>query len=132
MLSIIAGFMALGMAQDLEPQSSRPVLECASSLTNPSDRASCLSRLFDASVDALNAAQAAARIEAAESDMDSGGRFHAADSLDAAQSAWSSYRDAECLRRGALMFVSQASRDEIVMDCRISLTRTRTAELANN
>ena len=132
MLSIVVGFLALGAAQGLEPQSARPVLECASSLTNPRDRRSCLNQLFGASEASLDAAHAAARTEASESDLDSGGRFHAATNLDNAQNAWAVYRDAECERRGALMFVSQESRDEIILDCRISLTRARTNELESN
>ena len=50
-------------------------------------------------------------------------------SLDEAQLRWLQYRDAECSRRGSLMFISEQSREEIVLDCQISLDRARAAEL---
>lgn len=57
------------------------------------------------------------------------GRFDATGHLETAQSAWLAYRDAECDRRTSLMFISAESREEIGLDCRITLTRARADEL---
>ena len=62
-------------------------------------------------------------------DEDTAGQFRAEAQFDTAQSAWIAYRDAECDRRVALMFISEQSREEIGLDCRISLTRDRAREL---
>lgn len=129
MLSVILASVILGTVQMPEPGPSRPAVECAEHLTDLRARRACLESLLEASDDALEAAVAAARTEAAVSDLDSGGLFRAEANLEAAQSAWLVYRDAECSRRGALMFISDEAREEIGLDCRIALNRARTAEL---
>jgi uncharacterized protein YecT (DUF1311 family) len=123
---VAAGLMA---AQPGPVELPRPAIECAEHLTDWRARRSCLRNLLSAAEDELAAAVRAAGEEAAMSDLDSGGQFGAERLLDTAQAAWSQYRDAECDRRGALMFISDQSREEIGLDCRISLTRARTREL---
>lgn len=121
--------MTLGAAQMPEFGPVRPAIECAEFLTDWRARRSCLTGLLDDAEDALDAAAADARSEAAQSDLETASLFHAEEALVRAQSAWLAYRDAECDRRGALMFISDQSREEIGLDCRISLTRARTTEL---
>lgn len=104
-------------------------MECAEHLTDWRARRNCLNDLLDAAERRLETAVEAARAEAAESDLDSGGRFDATGHLETAQSAWLAYRDAECDRRTSLMFISAESREEIGLDCRITLTRARADEL---
>ena len=115
-----------------ETGSARPALECAEHVTDWRARRGCLVDLLETAADALDSAAEDAREEAAETDMDSGGMFRAEASFEAAQSAWLAYRDAECDRRAALMFLSAESREEIALDCRIALTRARAQELREN
>jgi uncharacterized protein YecT (DUF1311 family) len=128
MLSLFLASLTLG-AQMPEFAPPRPAVECAEHLTDWRARRGCLVGLLERAEDELAAAVDAAREEASGSDLDSGGLFHAEAALDAAQAAWTAYRDAECERRGALMFISAESREEIGLDCRISLTRARATEL---
>jgi uncharacterized protein YecT (DUF1311 family) len=129
MLSVIVASWAFGTAQMPEFTPPRPAVECSEHLTDWPARRSCLRGLLDEAETALDAAVDAARAEAEESDLDTAGHFHAVARLEAAQSAWLAYRDAECDRRTALMFIGEDSREEIGLDCRISLTRARTTEL---
>ncbi|WP_203292986.1 lysozyme inhibitor LprI family protein [Maricaulis parjimensis] len=127
LLQLAAGFLLAGAQPQFELP--RPAVECAEHLTNWPARRSCLRRLLSDAEDQLETAEAGAREEAREIDLDTAGQFHAVDQLDAAQSAWLTYRDSECDRRVALMFISEDSREEIGLDCRISLTRARAGEL---
>jgi len=129
MLSAFVGILAVGMVQDLGQSDARPAVECAEHMMNDRARRNCLEGLLEAADDDLQAVHNAAREEASELDLDTGGMFQAVSSLDTAQDAWLGYRDTECARRGSLMFVSEASRDEIIIDCQIALTRARTTEL---
>lgn len=130
---VVAGWMlgasvdATGQMPDFTPP--RPAVECAEHLTDWPARRSCLRDLLETAEAGLDSAVEAARAEAAESDLDSGGHFDAAGHLERAQTAWLAYRDAECDRRTALMFIGADSREELGLDCRITLTRERTAEL---
>lgn len=128
MLVAFAGF-ALFAAQDLSLQPPRPAVECSAHMTSPRAMRGCLEDLLRDAEDDLDRAVAAASEEAAVSDLDSGSMFDAAGSLSRAQTAWIAYRDAECARRGALMFISDDSREQLVLDCQIGLTRARTREL---
>lgn len=128
---VISGIYLAAMAvQDLTLPTPRPAVECAAHLTNWNARRNCLRELLETAGDRLDTAAEAARTEANAVDADSGGRFGAREAFDAAQSAWMTYRDAECTRRSAAMFLSEASREEITLDCQISLTRARADELA--
>ena len=127
--------VALLMSDDVPQLGSaneRPAFECAEHVTDDRARRNCLDNLLAQAESELAAAHEQASEDARESDLDSGSLFHAEASLDHAQEIWVQYRDAECTRRGALMFVSDASRAEIVTDCRIALDRARAQELLEN
>jgi uncharacterized protein YecT (DUF1311 family) len=113
---------------DLGLEGRRPALECSAHLRDDRARRACLRDLMRAAEDDLSQAVASARSEAGEVDMGAGA-FGAADQLEAAQQAWTSYRDAECERRASLMMIGQSARDELASDCRIALTRARADEL---
>ena len=132
MLTLAMASLALAAAQDLRHEPMRPAVECAEHLTDWRARRGCLDDLLHTAEDALAAAAEAAEAEAHEIDLDSGGRFGAESAFGVAQTAWFAYRDAECTRRAALMFLSAESREEIELDCRIALTRSRTAELQDH
>tara|TARA_R110000868_G_scaffold411318_1_gene703092 strand:- start:14567 stop:14965 length:399 start_codon:yes stop_codon:yes gene_type:complete len=127
--------LAVLMADDL-PQlgavNQRPAFECAEHVTDDRARRSCLDSLLREAETGLAGAHEQASEDAREFDLDSGGMFGAEAALDHAQEIWIQYRDAECARRGALMFVNEASRAEIVLDCRIALDRARAQELLEN
>lgn len=127
LIELAAGYLLVAAQPQFEQP--RPAVECAEFLTDWPARRSCLRGLLSDAEDALSDAEGGARDEARMIDVDTGGQFHAADRLETAQAAWLAYRDAECDRRVALMFISEQSREEIGLDCRISLTRDRTREL---
>ncbi|MBR9824728.1 MAG: DUF1311 domain-containing protein [Alphaproteobacteria bacterium] len=128
MLVAFVGF-ALFTAQDLNLPMPRPAVECSSNMTNPRAMRDCLQDLLRDAERDLDAAVESARQETQVSDLDSGGMFDAAGALERAQDAWSAYRDAECARRGALMFIGEDQRDQLVLDCQVTETRARTREL---
>lgn len=121
--------LVLVSSQDLSLTPPRPAVQCATHMTNAGAMRNCLSDLLDTAEGQLETALEAAREEAAMSDLDSGSMFDAAGALERAHAAWTAYRDAECSRRGSLMFISEDSREQLVLDCQISLTRQRTTEL---
>ncbi|WP_417481394.1 lysozyme inhibitor LprI family protein [Maricaulis sp.] len=129
MLVLVMSLLIQGDVPALGPPNPRPAFECAEHVTDARARRACLNTLLREAETQLQAAHEQAREDASESDLDSGGMFHAAASLDEAQAVWTRYRDAECVRRGSLMFVSETSREEIILDCRIALDRARAAEL---
>ncbi len=128
MLVAFAGFAFLS-AQGLALEAPRPAVECSAHMTEPRAMRNCLNDLLREAERSLADAVEAAQAEAAGSDLDSGGMFDAAGALERAQTAWTAYRDAECARRGALMFISDDARDQLVLDCQIAETRDRTREL---
>lgn len=128
MLVAFAAFAVL-TAQGLDLPNPRPAVECSAQMTNPRGMRDCLRDLLREAERDLDAALEGAREEARSSDLDSGGMFDAEGALMRAQSAWTAYRDAECERRGALMFISQDGREQLVLDCQISTTRDRAREL---
>lgn len=127
LLELAAGSLLAAAQPQFTPP--RPAVECAEFLTDWRARRSCLRDLLSDAEDALSDAADGAREEARLIDEDTAGQFRAEAQFDAAQSAWIAYRDAECDRRVALMFISEQSREEIGLDCRISLTRDRAREL---
>lgn len=129
MLVFVMAVLVQGHVPALGPPNPRPAFECAEHVTDARARRTCLDGLLRDAESDLQAAHEQAREDAVESDLDSGNMFHAVASLDEAQEIWTQYRDAECTRRGSLMFVSESSREEIVLDCRIALDRARAAEL---
>lgn len=129
MLVFVMALLVQGDAPALAPPNPRPAFECAEHVTDARARRACLNTLLREAETTLQAAHEQARDDAHESDLDSGSMFDAEASLDQAQSVWTQYRDAECVRRGSLMFVSDESREEIVLDCQIGLDRARAAEL---
>ena len=129
MLSLVLGSTVMLVLQ--QPVTlPRPAVECAAHLTNPRARHNCLGDLLQEAEAAMAAAAAGAAEEAELADLDTGGMFGASAALEAAQGAWTTYRDAECARRGALMILSEESRRDVVLDCQIALTRARTTELS--
>lgn len=129
MISLIAFGWAAVAAQMPEFTQPRPAVECSEHLTDWPARRRCLRGLLEDADAALAHAADAALEEARNSDFDSGGHFSAEAHFETAQTAWQAYRDAECDRRTALMFIGEDSREEIGLDCRITLTRARTREL---
>tara|TARA_R110002095_G_scaffold183845_1_gene161060 strand:- start:46 stop:444 length:399 start_codon:yes stop_codon:yes gene_type:complete len=129
MLVFVMALLVQGDVPALGAPNPRPAFECAEHVTDARARRSCLDALLRTAETQLQSAHMQARDDAEEADLDTGGRLEAEASLDRAQAVWVQYRDAECNRRGALMFVSAESREEIVLDCRISLNRARAAEL---
>ena len=137
MLAVVLGLLVSGFVQQAEiPRigmtDARPTRECGAHLTDPRARKSCMDELFSETMDALEVAQQLAREDARDNDLITGGLFDAEQAFDAARIAWEIYRDAECTRRAALMMVAEDSREELVLDCRIILTRARAAELSEN
>jgi len=128
---MLVAFAGLALMSTQMPvfQPPRPAVECSSHMTDHGAMENCLEGLLRDAEDALETAVDAAAAEADASDEDSGGLFDAGGATARAQAAWETYRDAECDRRGALMFVSNEDRREMVLDCQISLTRARTREL---
>lgn len=128
MLSLVLGSSLMLVVQ--EPVTlPRPAVECAAHLTDARARHNCLGELLEQAEAAMDAAASGAAEEAELADLDTGGMFGATAALEAAQSAWTDYRDAECARRGALMILSEDSRRDVMLDCQIALTRARAAEL---
>ena len=112
MLVISGLFVAALTGQSLAMPPSSPAVECSEYLTDWRARRNCLRGLLSEAGDGLDDAVDAARAEADEIDADSGGHFGARRALDAAQTAWLAYRDAECARRAAAMFLSADSRGD--------------------
>lgn len=129
MITVVALSWAISAVQMPEFTPPRPAVECSEHLTDWPARRRCLRGLLDDAEAALGRAADAALEEARNSDFDSGGHFGAEAHFETAQTAWHAYRDAECDRRTALMFIGEDSREEIGLDCRITLTRARTQEL---
>ena len=132
MLVFVMALLIQGDVPPLGEPNPRPAFECAEHVTDARARRSCLNTLLREAETDLLAAHTQARADARESDLDSGNMFDAEASLDQAQLIWTQYRDAECTRRGSLMFVSAESREEIVLDCQIGLDRARASELLDH
>jgi uncharacterized protein YecT (DUF1311 family) len=137
MLAVVFGLLASGFVQETETPhigvaDARPTRECAIHLTAPRARRNCMDNLFSDATDSLEAARQAARDDAIDVDLTTGGLFGAEQAFDSAETAWAVYRDAECARRSTLMMVADEARAELVQDCRIVLTRERAAELRDN
>ena len=107
---------------------ARPMIECSEHLNDGRALNRCLEGLLDTAEDQLDEALDAARDEAAEIDLDLPGLANATAHLDRAHTAWIAYRDAECQRRASLLMIGDDG-EANALDCRISLTRDRTAEL---
>ena len=132
MIEFLFALAAASATQDLALAPRRPLVECSQHLTNDRARHNCLRDLLRTAERALDTTLDAARQEAEESDLDSGGMFRAEEMLETAHQHWQTSRDSECGRRGALMFVSEASRTDITLDCQVAMTRARRLELENN
>ncbi|MEN0653674.1 MULTISPECIES: lysozyme inhibitor LprI family protein [Hyphobacterium] len=132
MLTLMLALVSVQEA-DLPPpleRDNRPSVQCAEHLTDSGARNRCLDGLLDAAEAGLDAALAAAREEAREIDLDMPGAADAVTSLEAAHSAWIAYRDAECTRRASLLLLGDHGDDER-LDCLVTLTRARAAELTD-
>jgi uncharacterized protein YecT (DUF1311 family) len=137
MLAVVIGLLSSGVLQEsATPQIGmaevRPTRECAIHLTAPRARRNCMDNLLDEATESLVVAQQSARDDAIDVDVTTGGFLSAEQAFDDAQIAWAIYRDAECVRRSSLMMVADEAGAELVLDCRIVLTRARAAELRNN
>lgn len=107
---------------------ARPMIECSEHINDDRALRRCLEDLLSSAEAQLDGALDAARNEAAEIDLDMPGLAEATAHLDAAHSAWITYRDAECQRRASLLMIGDDS-EMMALDCRIALTRARTTEL---
>lgn len=131
---IVLSALTLATAQEALPELNaprRPAIECAEHVRDDRARRNCLEDLLDNAEGGLASALAETRTEAAEIDADFPGFAQATDALNAAHAAWFAYRDAECARRASLLLMGDNG-EELALDCRIALTRARTAELRNN
>lgn len=132
MIELLFALATVSATQDLALAPRRPLVECSEHLTNARARHGCLRDLLRDAERELDAALENTRRDAEDADLDSGGMFRAAERFDTAQTHWQTYRDAECARRGALMFVSEDSRTDITLDCQVAMTRARASELESN
>lgn len=132
MLTLMLALISVQEA-DLPPpleRDFRPSVQCAEHLTDARARTNCLEGLLDQAEDQLETALTAAREEAREIDLDMPGAANAEGALEAAHTAWIAYRDAECTRRASLLLLGDHGDDER-LDCQVTLTRARAAELAD-
>lgn len=113
----------------LQGAEMRPMIECSEHMMEDRALRTCLEDLLEDAEDMLDEAEAAARAEASEIDLDMAGLADAGDRLDRAQTAWIAYRDAECERRAALLLIGDDA-EAVALDCRVALTRARSRELA--
>lgn len=132
MFEFVFALAVASATEDLALALRRPLVECSQHLTNDRARHNCLRDLLRDAERELDTALDNARQEAGEADLDSSGMFRAAEMLETAHQHWQTYRDAECARRGALMFVSEDSRTDITLDCQVAMTRARASELESN
>jgi len=106
----------------------RPMIECSEHMGEDRAMRRCLDGILDDAEDELDSALDAASNEAAEIDLDLPGLANASANLEAAHTAWTAYRNAECERRASLLMIGDDG-EAVAIDCRISLTRARTTEL---
>jgi len=106
----------------------RPMVECSEHMNSDRALRNCLGDLLDDAEGQLDDAIAAARQEARDIDLDMPGIANAVHHLEAAHSAWTAYRDAECQRRATLLMIGDDG-EAVATDCRIAVTRARTTEL---
>ncbi len=109
------------------PASADAALECGVQVSSQVEIASCVTAQMDVANDALEEALGFARDAAAELD-DVTGRAEAVPALDAAQTAWSTYRDAQCSYSAAL-FGGGSGAGIAEGACHIAVTRARIADL---
>lgn len=102
-----------------------PDLECTGS--SQVEIANCVAETAERAEQAMKFMLQQAEAQAAELD-DITGREVAVPALQAAQSAWEAYRDAECNYAGAL-FGGGSGSGIGINSCRIELTRARSREL---
>ena len=100
-----------------------PSLECSVSASSQVEIANCLGEVAEAADTALATVLEFAQNSAAELDGITE-RDVAVPALETAQSAWLSYRDAQCEYAGALFGGGSGTGIEI-QSCRIELTRAR-------
>lgn len=132
MLTLMLALVSVQEA-DLPPpleRDYRPSVQCAEHLTDSGARRRCLEDLLDAAEDQLDLALTAAREEAREIALDMPGAGDTEAALEAAHTAWIAYRDAECTRRASLLLLGDHGGDER-LDCLVTLTRARAAELTD-
>ena len=107
----------------------RPAVQCAAHMQDRGALRNCLEELEEDALERLDAVLANARAETTEIDADSVGQLNTAAELEASQTAWEAYVDAECERRGGLFLMPGSQAADLVLDCRISFIRERTDEL---
>ena len=132
MIEFVFALAMAATSQDLALEPRRPMLECSEHLSDARARHNCLRDLLRDAERGLGTSLDAARSEAEETDLDSGGMFQAAQWLETAHQHWTTYRDAECSRRAALMILSEESRTDVQLDCQVAMTRARRQELEAN
>ncbi len=106
-----------------------PSLECSVTAGSQVEIADCLVKVEKASEEALGIVLKMARDNATELDMVTE-RNVALPALDAAQSAWETYRNTTCDYEGAL-FGGGSGTGIAIQSCLIELTRARTRQLEN-
>ncbi|WP_298841062.1 lysozyme inhibitor LprI family protein [uncultured Roseobacter sp.] len=104
-----------------------PSLECSLTTSSQVETADCLIEAEQAAESALEMILGFATESAQELD-DVAGRAFAVPALEQSQSAWATWRDAECKYAGSLFGGGSGTGIEI-RSCRITLTRARTQAL---
>ncbi len=125
--AILATCAALVASLAATPAGAGELEDCWQQAENNFDRAQCYVLAEAAADDALAAALLRARASAGTLDQTLG-RASALPALEAAQSAWLAYREAECSYVGAT-FGGGSGTAAGVLGCLIELTRARSAEL---
>jgi uncharacterized protein YecT (DUF1311 family) len=107
-----------------------PSLECSIGSGSQVETADCLAGTEEKAAAAMQIMLDFARDSATELDTVTG-RSEALPALEAAQSAWETYRDAECALAGAL-FGGGSGTGIAIRSCRIEFLRSRTEALARS
>ncbi|MCA0043839.1 lysozyme inhibitor LprI family protein [Celeribacter litoreus] len=104
-----------------------PSLECSLDLGSQVEIAGCVGEAEDKATRAMELMLGFARASAQDLDTQTG-RDVALPALEASQSAWEAYRDAQCDYVGA-GFGGGSGTGIAIRSCKVELTRARTAEI---
>ncbi len=124
---MVRAFGAIALCATAGFAAADPSLECSLDAGSQVETGECLAKVEQAANGALEIVLGFARDAATELDTITE-RAVALPALEAAQTAWETYRDAECDYAGSL-FGGGSGTGIAIRSCRIELTRTRTKAL---